>query len=211
MAAEGESPAYRDAEQALRPWLVGAAVAALPGVWLSTSKSGWEHALGLGISSAVWLVFVVEIVRLLGLTADRPAWLLSHKLEVAVAVFASPLLPLLGLIDSIAKALPVLVLVKVLKLAKLVKLARYMGRAGVGPVVTRLVLAGFALAGVAVLGVLFGRRSSAGEGLDYVVDEIDRELSGGATWAALLVGAGVVILVECLAWWFSRRGRDDGG
>lgn len=121
-------PRVARAEARLRPWLIAAALAALPGVYLASSKADGPRLIGEVVLALVWLAFAVEVVWLLSLTADRAAWVRSHRLELFVALTSIPGLSTLATGAGALKLVPALELLKLLKVVKLVKLRRFLGR-----------------------------------------------------------------------------------
>jgi hypothetical protein len=118
------------------PVLIAAWVA-LPTVFLYfAEKSGWLEVLVVVVSWAIWLTFLAEAVIMLGVVADRRAWIRGHLFGLAILVLTLPALThiLEGLLAARtlsslqgARVLQVLYLAKAAKLLKSAQVLRTKG------------------------------------------------------------------------------------
>jgi hypothetical protein len=112
-------------EARLRVPVLSAAWLALPTVFLYFShlQGAWAY-LVLGMSWAIWLVFLAEAVIMLSVVRDRRAWIRGHVLSLAILMATFPLLTKAAEALLAARALSGLQAVRVLQLLYLAKAAK---------------------------------------------------------------------------------------
>ena len=147
-------------EARLRTPVLVAAWLAIPTVLLYfSSRTGWWAGLALGLAWAIWIVFVVEAVIMLGVVRDRWAWARGHAFGLAIIVATFPLLTsiLEGLLA--ARALSSLQGVRILqvlylaKAAKLIKSWMILRKSGKLPRNPALITAAALICATALVGI----------------------------------------------------------
>lgn len=114
-------------EKRLQFGAIAAALAAIPVVYIQSSKNHDLRIFAEVLGIAIWLFFLVEVVVLTWLAENKRQWLLGHKLEVVVVLLSSPLTLLINEGDSVLTLSPLLVipwLLKISKVSKLVKIGK---------------------------------------------------------------------------------------
>ena len=100
--------------------VIVAAVAVLPLLALHlTHPHGALAVVETAGHWVIWLVFMAEVVVMLGIVHDRRAWIDGHRFELLVVALSSPLVPLAL---ALAPALRLLIVAKLFKTLKLAKL-----------------------------------------------------------------------------------------
>ncbi len=164
----GTDPRGAKWEERLRKPVLGAALLALPTVFLYFSKlEGWVAILAVTLAWSIWLVFVAEAAIMLTVVQDRWAWVRGHLFGLAIIVATFPALTsiLEGLLAARAlsslqatRVLQVLYLAKAGKLIKSALILRKDGALTRHPLVTSLVMLA-----LAVILVGIGHRVASGE------------------------------------------------
>ena len=114
-------------EKRLQFGAIAAALAAIPVVYIQSSKNHDLRIYAEVLVVAIWLVFLFEVVVLTWLAENKRQWLLGHKLEVVVVLLSSPVTLLINEGDSVLTLSPLLVipwLLKISKVSKLVKIGK---------------------------------------------------------------------------------------
>ena len=114
-------------EKRLQFGAIAAALAAIPVVYIQSSKNHDLRIFAEVLGVAIWLFFLFEVVVLTWLAEDKRQWLLGHKLEVVVVLLSSPVTLLINEGDSVLTLSPLLVipwLLKISKVSKLVKIGK---------------------------------------------------------------------------------------
>jgi len=114
-------------EKRLQFGALAAALAAIPVVYIQSSKNHELHILAELLGIAIWLFFLFEVVVLTWLAEDKRQWLLGHKLEVVIVLLSSPVTLLINEGDSVLTVSPLLAipwLLKISKVSKLVKIGK---------------------------------------------------------------------------------------
>ena len=114
-------------EKRLQIGAIAAALAAIPVVYIQSSKNHDLRIFAEVLGIAIWLFFLVEVVVLTWLAENKRQWLLGHKLEVVVVLLSSPVTLLINEGDSVLTLSPLLVipwLLKISKVSKLVKIGK---------------------------------------------------------------------------------------
>lgn len=155
-------------EERLRKPVMGAALLALPTVFLYFSKlEGWVAILAVTLAWSIWIVFVAEAVIMLTVVRDRWAWVRGHLFGLAIIVATFPALTsiLEGLLAARAlsslqatRVLQVLYLAKAGKLIKSALILRKDGAIVRHPFVSSLVMLVLAIVLVGI-----GHRVVSGE------------------------------------------------
>jgi hypothetical protein len=104
-----------------------AALAAIPVVYIQSSKNHELYIFAEILGVAIWLFFLFEVVVLTWLAEDKRQWLLGHKLEVVIVLLSSPVTLLINEGDSVLTVSPLLAipwLLKISKVSKLVKIGK---------------------------------------------------------------------------------------
>jgi len=183
-------------EQRMRRPVLAAAWLAIPTVLLYFSKtSDTVAAIALGVSWAIWLVFVGEAVIMLSVVADRRAWIRGHLFSLAIVLATFPLLThiLEGLLAARAlsslqgvRVLQVLYLAKAAKLLKSLQIVRHRGELRHPVVATLLVL----VLAAAVVGII-----------DYIVSGKKHTTPFHGTWDLItsLPGWTIAVVVAAIA------------
>ena len=104
--------------------MVVAAGLALVAVVLQVVGHGSWHTVGVALSWAVWVVFLLDAAVLLAVHPRPGRWARGHWFELVVLVVAFPLWPQVIPRVTEAEILPALDLLKAAKLAKLAKAVR---------------------------------------------------------------------------------------
>ena len=114
-------------EKRLQIGAIAAALAAIPVVYIQSSKNHDLRIYAEVLGVAIWLFFLFEVVVLTWLAENKRQWLLGHKLEVVVVLLSSPVTLLINEGDSVLTLSPLLVipwLLKISKVSKLVKIGK---------------------------------------------------------------------------------------
>jgi len=114
-------------EKRLQFGAITAALAAIPVVYIQSSKNHDLRIFAEVLGVAIWLFFLFEVVVLTWLAENKRQWLLGHKLEVVVVLLSSPVTLLINEGDSVFTLSPLLVipwLLKISKVSKLVKIGK---------------------------------------------------------------------------------------
>ena len=114
-------------EKRLQFGAIAAALAAIPVVYIQSSKNHDLRIFAEVLGVAIWLFFLFEVVVLTWLAENKQQWLLGHKLEVVVVLLSSPVTLLINEGDSVLTLSPLLVipwLLKISKVSKLVKIGK---------------------------------------------------------------------------------------
>jgi hypothetical protein len=114
-------------EKRLQFGALAAALAAIPVVYIQSSKNHELHIFAEILGIAIWLFFLFEVVVLTWLAEDKRQWLLGHKLEVVIVLLSSPVTLLINEGDSVLTVSPLLAipwLLKISKVSKLVKIGK---------------------------------------------------------------------------------------
>ena len=114
-------------EKRLQLGAIAAALAAIPVVYIQSSKNHDLRIFAEVLGVAIWLFFLFEVVVLTWLAENNWQWLLGHKLEVVVVLLSSPVTLLINEGDSVLTLSPLLVipwLLKISKVSKLVKIGK---------------------------------------------------------------------------------------
>ena len=114
-------------EKRLQFGALAAALAAIPVVYIQSSKNHELLILAELLGVAIWLFFLFEVVVLTWLAEDKRQWLLGHKLEVVIVLLSSPITLLINEGDSMLTISPLLAipwLLKISKVSKLVKIGK---------------------------------------------------------------------------------------
>ena len=114
-------------EKRLQFGAIAAALAAIPVVYIQSSKNHDLRIFAEVLGIAIWLFFLFEVVVLTWLAKNKRQWLLGHKLEVVIVLLSSPLTLLINEGDSVLTLSPLLVipwLLKISKVSKLVKIGK---------------------------------------------------------------------------------------
>ena len=114
-------------EKRLQLGAIAAALAAIPVVYIQSSKNHDLRIYAEVLGVAIWLFFLFEVVVLTSLAENKRQWLLGHKLEVVVVLLSSPVTLLINEGDSVLTLSPLLVipwLLKISKVSKLVKIGK---------------------------------------------------------------------------------------
>ena len=96
----------------------------IPAIILQSSSSEQTSRVGHFGSLVIWIFFVVEMIILLRLTPDNRAWLQSHKLEVVVVIFASPVFTFVAERESFFAIVPLVVVARILRFLRFAKVAK---------------------------------------------------------------------------------------
>jgi hypothetical protein len=110
-------------EKRLQLGAIAAALAAIPVVYIQSSKNHDLRIYAEVLGVAIWLFFLFEVVVLTWFAENKRQWLLGHKLEVVVVLLSSPV----NEGDSVLTLSPLLVipwLLKISKVSKLVKIGK---------------------------------------------------------------------------------------
>ena len=114
-------------EKRLQLGAIAAALAAIPVVYIQSSKNHDLRIYAEVLGIAIWLFFLIEVVVLTWRAENKRQWLLGHKLEVVVVLLSSPVTLLINEGDSVLTLSPLLVipwLLKISKVSKLVKIGK---------------------------------------------------------------------------------------
>ena len=114
-------------EKRLQIGAIAAALAAIPVVYIQSSKNHDLRIFAEVLGVAIWLFFLIEVVVLTWLAENKRQWLLGLKLEVVVVLLSSPVTLLINEGDSVLTLSPLLVipwLLKISKVSKLVKIGK---------------------------------------------------------------------------------------
>jgi hypothetical protein len=115
---------YSPLEKRLQFGALIAALAAIPVVYIQSSKN---HDLLIYAEIAgvvIWLFFLFEVAILTWLADNKRQWLLGHKLEVVIVLASSPVTLLINEGDNVLTASPLLIIPRLLKISKVAKLVK---------------------------------------------------------------------------------------
>ena len=115
---------YSPLEKRLQFGALIAALAAIPVVYIQSSKN---HDLLIYAEIAgvvIWLFFFFEVAILTWLAEKKRQWLLGHKLEVIIVLASSPVTLLINEGDNVLTASPLLIIPRLLKISKVAKLVK---------------------------------------------------------------------------------------
>ena len=210
---------YSPLEKRLQFGALIAALAAIPVVYIQSSKN---HDLLIYAEIAgvvIWLFFFFEVAILTWLAEKKRQWLLSHKLEVIIVLASSPVTLLINEGDNVLTASPLLIIPRLLKISKVAKLVKIGKVAKTGKIIRKSsaisswfeVLFGAGHAMIYYAALFYGMAVGGGEveaggkheaviGLGYLGGPV---LALGGIWLGtgpLPVLAVVVALVLGLAW-----------
>lgn len=193
--------------------MVIAALLTIPALVLEESPIGEPgHTIGLAINWITWTAFLVELVVMLVVVADRRRWLVRHPIDVAVVVLSPPFLP------AALQWARFLRVFRVLPLFRAHSLRRILSLEGIR--YASLIVGIIVLAGGTSFAAIEGRGLSAWDGVWFAVEtvttvgygDIVPTTSAGRVVAMIImfVGIGfVALLTGFLADRFINRPRSD--
>ena len=191
-------------EKRLQFGAIAAALAAIPVVYIQSSKNHDLRIFAEVLGIAIWLFFLVEVVVLTWLSENKRQWLLGHKLEVVVVLLSSPLTLLINEGDSVLTLSPLLVIPWLLKISKVSKLVKIGKVVKTGKIIRKssaiskwlkvIALNAAVLLVVGIAGMLVGKKAySPRDGLRHWGELLNDWVGFPATLGHLLIVATAVL------------------
>ena len=191
-------------EKRLQFGAIAAALAAIPVVYIQSSKNHDLRIYAEVLGIAIWLFFLIEVVVLTWRAENKRQWLLGHKLEVVVVLLSSPVTLLINEGDSVLTLSPLLVIPWLLKISKVSKLVKIGKVVKTGKIIRKssaiskwlkvIAMNAAALLVVGIAGMLVGKKAySPRDGLRNWGELLDDWVGLPATLGQLLIIAIAVL------------------
>jgi hypothetical protein len=190
---------YSPLEKRLQFGALVAALAAIPVVYIQSSKNHDLLIIAEVVGVAIWLFFCFEVAILTWLAEHKRQWLLGHKLEVVIVLASSPVTLLINEGDNVLTASPLLIIPRLLKISKVAKLVKIGKVTKTGKIIRKssaisswfevLAMNAAVLLIVGIAGMLVGKKAYSPR------DGLRNWGSLLAEWVGLPVALGQVLIV----------------
>lgn len=191
-----------DVEARLRPWVIAAAIASIPALFMSLGD-GTLAQVGNTLNVATLILLTGESVILVLVADDKRAWLWRHRWALVVVAVSIPLVVLAAGAGQFLRLAAYLRAFRIVRLNRVLKVGRLLEtKTALGGAALLVVRVGIVLIALAFAALILADPDGATRGL--ITDAIDRW--GWPAVATAGAAAGAVAGAGWLAW---RRRRDD--